>query len=110
MFRRRSNRQRIKGPSDRRWYRTGCFATLIIAAFAFTFSYLVTGRYQPSIPPPVPLPNPNGFQDYVAAANLFQANGGEKMLLPPKGVPDLTQKARVVQANAAVLARMRAGM
>jgi type II secretory pathway pseudopilin PulG len=55
---------------------TGCFGTVVLVAIAFGWFMAHTAQYHPAIPPPPPLPSPNGFDDYVAAGKMLKDNGG----------------------------------
>src|SRR5947209_3956167 len=54
----------------------GCIGALVVAAGLFAVIYTRSGRYRPYIPPPQPLPVPNALDDYIAAGQMFRANGG----------------------------------
>lgn len=91
----------------------GCLGTLVLIAAIISGWYSSTGKYQPKIPPLPPLPNPNAFNDYVAAGQMLKANGGTKAMYitNAKGmsVTSLPGEQAVVRKNQAVLARMRQG-
>ena len=48
---------------------------LIIAANLIIVLMVVVGAFGP--PPPKPLPNPNGYDDFVKAGKMLTANAGD---------------------------------
>jgi hypothetical protein len=78
----------------------------------FAIGSAATGRYHPTITPPPTPPSPNGYDDFVAAGKMLEANGGVKAMYGPglEQRPILAQERIVVARNAAVLARMRIGL
>jgi hypothetical protein len=89
---------------------TGCVGALIVFVVLFTVAYSFTGKYQPVLPPQPPVPSPNALDDYIAAGQMFKANGGSKPMYGPDGEPVLLSESAVVQANLPVLAQLRAGL
>ena len=88
---------------------SGCALFGALLALAFLIAFNSTGRYQPRISPPPPVPNPNALDDYIAAGILFETNGGDKPMYDANGLPSLLNQSSVVQANQPALARLRAG-
>src|SRR5579872_6256159 len=87
----------------------GCLGVFALIAIVFALFYAGTGRYQPNIPPAPPLPNPNGLDDYIAAARMLKATGGTGPMYT-NGVnrpPTLAGERAVVAQNQAALARLR---
>src|SRR5207249_781763 len=91
----------------------GCFGVIGLAAVVFSVAYSFTGRYQPAIQPPKPVPADNGFDDFVAAGRMLAVNGGTKALYPAgrtDAPPSLAAEQLVVAQNQAALARLRMGL
>ena len=89
----------------------GCLGLMVMIAAVLSVLYVNTGTYQPKIPPPPQLPNPNALNDYINAGNLLRANGGTKGLVNPNGsgAPSLPAQRKVVAANQPALSAMRRG-
>jgi hypothetical protein len=83
---------------------------VVFVLLAVVIAFTTSGHYQPNIPPPPPVPNPNALDDYTAAATLFTATGGDKTLTGPNGKPLLANEVRAVRLNQPALARLRAGL
>ena len=63
-------------------YGGGCLGSFALILVIMAIWYGNTGFYQPRIPDPGPLPNPNAFNTYLAAARMFRANGGIRVIYP----------------------------
>ena len=104
--------QPLSRPSCRSCAARGCgYATLVVIV-AFVIGYALTGRYHPNIASPPARPRLNGYDDFVAAGKILEANGGLDAIFGsrPGGKPVLAQERIVVAHNATALARMQVGL
>jgi hypothetical protein len=90
----------------------GCLGVFVVALVVFSIWYSSTGSYQPHIPPPPLLPNPNAFNDYVTLGQMLKANGGTGAVFGGvrPGAPSLAAEKALVARNQAVLSRLRLAM
>ncbi len=89
----------------------GCAGVLLLGLVVFAIVYASVGNRRYDVPPPAPMPVPNGYDDYVAAARMLQANGGTKGMYGTKPgqetTPALALEEVVTARNAPAMARMR---
>jgi hypothetical protein len=90
---------------------SGCGSSLLLILLIVAIAYSFTGRYHVTIPPTQPLPVPNAFDDYLAAAKLLAQNGGTSSIYPARGFSvSLTAEKTLVSNNQPALALARTGM
>ena len=86
----------------------GCLGGILVIALVFSIAYSRTGIYRPHIPPPDRPPNPNAYDDYLAATRMVAAQGG--LNWPRQGAgPSSSSAKQLVLKHMAALTRLRKG-